>query len=200
MSGSGHAWLGLSRDGRHDHGMGSSVGLREMGRPDKSGSGLFTYPGYVTVAPEMKSKLPHSALRQFVLTLLLLFSALPSIQAVFACDLMGGKMQTVCCCKGHQGAAGCEKGGGCSIHRAASASSCCKVSYLYQPETNANAVPASQSFQPLLSDALQHLPALLSSSPAHAVPVSLQSGLYSNLPPPWRPGTQTYLLTHRLRI
>jgi len=169
-----------------------------MGGSDKSG--LFTYPAYATVALEMKSKLTHSALRQFVLALLLLFSALPSIQAVFACDLMGGKMQTVCCCKGDQGAAGCEKGGGCSIHKATPASGCCKVSYLYQPATNANAVPAAQSFQPLLSNTLQHLPALLLFLPAQDVPVSLQSRSYPDFSPPWRPGTQTYLLTHRLRI
>jgi len=167
-------------------------------RPDKSS--LFMRPAYVTVAFEMKSKLAHSALRQFVLTLLLLFSALPSIQAVFACDLMGGKTQTVCCCKGHQGEAGCEKGGGCSVHKAAPTSGCCEVSYLYQPATNANAVPASQSFQSLLSDTPQPLPALLSFLPAQDVPVSLQSGPYPDLSPPWRPGTQTYLLTHRLRI
>lgn|GEM_PF-1257350 len=166
----------------------------------KSNCWLFTFPAYATVALEMKGKLTHSALRQFVLALLLLFSALPSIQAVFACDLMGGKMQTACCCKGHQGAAGCEKGGGCSAHKATPVSDCCEVSYLYQLGTNASAVPASQSFQTLLSDAPQPLPALLSSLPAHDVPNGLQSGPYSDLSPSWRPGTQTYLLTSRLRI
>ena len=160
---------------------------------------LFTSPPYATVALEMKGKLAHSAVRQFVLTLLLLFSALPSIQAVFACDLMGGKVQTVCCCRGHQGAAGCEKGGGCSVHHGnAPVSNCCAVSYLYQP--GANAVPISQTFQSLLSATPQPLPALLSSFLAHDVPVNLQSGSYFNLSPSWRPGTQTYLLTHRLRI
>ncbi len=161
---------------------------------------MFTHRAYVTVASEMKDNLAHSALRQFVLTLLLLSSVLPSIQSVFACDLMGGKIHAVCCCKGHQGAEGCEKGGGCSIHNAAPASGCCKVSYLYQPVTNASAVPASQSFQSLFPDAPQPMPALLSVLPAHDAPVSLQSGPYPNLSPPWRPGTQTYLLTHRLRI
>jgi len=168
-----------------------------MAGPDKSG--LFTHPAYVTVAFEMKGKLTHSTLRQFVLVLLLLFSALPSIQAVFACGLMGGKMQTACCCKGHQGEAGCEEGGGCSVHTT-SASDCCEVSYHYQPGTDASAVPVSQSFQTLLSDVPQPLPALLSILPAYDVPVSLQSGSYPDLSPLWRPGTQTYLLTHRLRI
>jgi len=167
-------------------------------RPDKRR--LFTYPVYVTVASEMKGKSAHSAIRQFILALLLLSFALPSIQSVFACTRMGGKVNTVCCCKAYHGAPGCEKGGGCSVHNDTPASDCCKVSYLYQPVTSASAVPASHPFQSLLYNAPQLLPALLSSLPAHDAPVSLQSGPYPDLSPPWRPGTQTYLLTNRFRI
>jgi len=148
----------------------------------------------------MKGKLAHSVLRQFVLTLLLLSSVLPSVKTVFACDLMGGKMQTVCCCKAHQSETGCKMGGGCSLHNDTPASDCCKVSHLYQPLTSASALPEAQAFQSVLHDVPQPQAVLLSMLLAYEIPVSLQSGSYSNLSPPWRSGAQTYLLTNRLRI
>ncbi|MDX8410256.1 MAG: hypothetical protein R8K46_00075 [Mariprofundaceae bacterium] len=147
----------------------------------------------------MKGKMAHYALRQFVLALLLLSSALPSIQTVFACDLMEG-IQLVCCCEG-QDAMGCDMGGGgCDTKDAIPVSGCCEVTYVYQPVIDAVALPGLLAFQLLTLDAPQPPPALLSSLFSNDLGISLQTGPYLHPSPPWRLGTKIHLLTSRLRI
>jgi len=148
----------------------------------------------------MKGKVAHSFLRQFVLLTLLLSSTLPSIQTVFACNLMDGKIQTVCCCKGHNAMQGCEKGGGgCDANEAISSTGCCTVTDVYQPLADAVVLPGLHVAQLLVQDMPQP-PALLSSLLSHDMGIRFQYApdLYSS--PPWGSGTNTYLLTSRLRI
>ncbi|WP_072659973.1 hypothetical protein [Mariprofundus micogutta] len=148
-----------------------------------------------------KGKLVHSFLRQFVLLTLLLSSTLPSIQTVFACDFMDGKVQTVCCCEGPEAMMDCETGGGgCDTNEAIPASGCCEVTDVYQPVLDAVALPGSHSFQLLMLDAPQPPPVLLSSLLSHGMGVRFQDAPFLYSFPPWGSGTNTYLLTSRLRI
>lgn len=178
--------------------MESSSDSREIGRPGISR--LFLSLAYATVAFDMKGMLAHSALRQFVMALLLLSSALPSIQSAFACRLMDGKLQIVCCCKGKDAMKGCKMGGGGCDANEVMPKGCCDITYVYQPLIDAVALPGSHAFQFLILDAPQSPPALLSSLLSPEPGISLQTGLYHDPAPPRGHGTKTYLITQRLRI
>ncbi len=151
------------------------------------------------VAFMVKGRLTHSFLRQFVLLTLLLSSVLPSIQSVFACNLMGGKIQTVCCCKGPNAMQGCEMGGGCHANEAASSTGCCTATDVYQPLVDAVALPGLHASQLLAADFPQP-PALFSSLLSHDLGIRFENTPYHYSPPPWGSGSNTYLITNRLRI
>ncbi len=119
-------------------------------------------------------------------------------QTVFACELMDGKVMTVCCCHEPAGT-GCEMGGGCSDQQGTLNSDCCQISYQKVPGTTA-LVSESHAQQVMLLVAPQPPPALLLLLTALGPPDPRLVLFGPAALPPGPPGNLTYLLTRRIRV
>lgn len=126
-----------------------------------------------------------------------LFTGLFSqLQAVFACELMGGGERYVCCCD-EQSDEGCAMGGGCQDQLATPDTNCCSVSYQPLPGSDA-IVSDSHAQQVVLLEAPQPPPALLLSLTVLNPPGNTLPIFFSSTTSP--PGNLIYLLTRRLRV
>jgi len=143
-------------------------------------------------------RLPGCRLSMLAVLILGLFA---QVQMVFACELMAGKAQYVCCCdQPVDGKMGCAMGGGCQDLSPAPlpASDCCEVSYQAAPHVQAVS-PGSASLQVLLLDASQPPPLPVSFVVEGLFPSAhfVQSTHLSTRP---AAGRDVYLKTRRLRI
>ncbi len=123
------------------------------------------------------------------------------LKTVFACELMDGKAQSVCCCNEPDDMSkGCTIGGGCQDQALAptTPADCCEVSYREAPIAKA-AAPAAASIQVLVLNAPQPPPIPAAFDIAPFTPVGHTPRLTRFLPPRVT-GTDTYLLTNRFRI
>ncbi len=137
--------------------------------------------------------------RRFVIATVVFLGLFTQFQMVFACELMDGKAQYVCCCdEPGDMAMGCTMGGGCGNGAPMAGMNCCQVSYQDNPAAKAT-TPGSPSLQVLLLDAPQPPPIPVSFDAPDFVP---QSNVvrFAAIPPPPLAGTDTYLLTNRFRI
>ncbi|MDZ7752903.1 MAG: hypothetical protein U5S82_14900 [Gammaproteobacteria bacterium] len=121
-------------------------------------------------------------------------------QQIFACTLMDGEYRACCCDEDNAMDDGCPLGGGCPGDTAGLVPTmdCCEISHQAVPGMEALSTdPASQLL--LLLDAPQPPPVAV--MPAGAEP---QPFGRSPFEPPYLParvsGTDTYFLTHRLRV
>ncbi len=95
---------------------------------------------------------------------------------------------------------GCEMGGGgCNANEAISSTGCCTITDVYQPLVDAVALPGLHASQLFAADIPQP-PALLASLLSHNMGIRFEDAPYLYSSPPWGSGTNTYLLTSRLRI
>lgn len=135
-----------------------------------------------------------------VVVLFLLTGLSSQFQVVFACDLMGGQPQPVCCC-GEEMLDGCEMGGGCGMDENHHLySDCCEVSVDDLSDVSLGG-PTSTASQVVLQNAPQPPPLALFT--AVSKPQLKFGGAF--LPfhyPTNRPlaGTEIYLVTQRFRI
>ena len=131
----------------------------------------------------------------------LLLGLFAPVQMVFACELMAGTTQYVCCCdQPMDGKMACAMGGGCQdlLPAAVSESDCCEVSY--QAASHAQAVsPGMAGLQVLLLDASQP-PPLPVSSVVEGVFPSAYFVRSTHLSTRLASGRDVYLKTLRLRI
>lgn len=139
--------------------------------------------------------------RQRLVLATLFMGLFSQFQMVFACELMDGKTQYVCCCdEAGNMSKGCAMGGGCQhqMPDSAMASGCCEVSYQQAPSAKAT-TPGSTGLQVLLLDAPQPPPMPASFD---ILEFALASGAlrFTRFVPPRVAGTNTYLLTNRFRI
>lgn len=135
--------------------------------------------------------------RRFVAATVMVLGLFTQFQVVFACELMDGKVQYVCCCD-EPGSMGCAMGGGCHDSRDTQTQNCCAVSY--EPMPNATAIaPESHSLQVLLLDAPQPPPIPVSSDIPEFSPDN-HALRFTHALAPHVAGTDTYLLTNRFRI
>lgn len=137
-------------------------------------------------------------LRPTLAAVILLTAFFVQSQTVFACELLGGSLRTVCCC-GEEVASGCTQGGGCESPTASDAADCCDVS-LDVPGSVAAAVSVTANPVAMLLDRPQPSPATLSAPLALRDP----SGDRRSIPghhasPDWLAGSDIYLLTSRFR-
>ncbi|MEE9158451.1 MAG: hypothetical protein V3U60_08710, partial [Gammaproteobacteria bacterium] len=142
--------------------------------------------------------LRHKRLRRLIAALFLLTGLVSQTQTLFACDLMDGKTQTVCCC-GDEHLDGCTMGGSCTTHNGSSSGGCCDVAFENMPNVAAaspvsldspfNLFKASQSTSVVLPDTIARIAAVAGRARFSAAASSFNFG-----------GTQTYLLTSRLRL
>lgn len=136
--------------------------------------------------------------RRLVAATFLLTGLLTQMQAVYACDLMNSRPSTACCCSTEM-ADGCALGGGCAQSPAPASPGCCDITLEAPPSLNA--APVAPSHAVALPDAHQPAPALPSYY-SHEL-TSLQkphTAVHCDGPPTWLAGTDTYLITLRLRI
>ncbi|HSH42286.1 MAG TPA: hypothetical protein VK973_09215 [Arenicellales bacterium] len=139
--------------------------------------------------------------RHFIVAVAIFVGLFAQFQAVLACELMGGKVQSVCCCdEPGDMSKGCAMGGGCQDQAPGSATAmdCCAVSYQEAPSAKA-APPGVANIQVLLLDAPQPPPIPASFHVPEFPPVDY-APRYTRFVPPWVAGTYTYLLTNRFRI
>ena len=124
--------------------------------------------------------------------LLLVWAALLVPKALFACDLMEGKVQSTCCCE--LKSTGCEQGGDCKGHNTAATSSCCDISYAATATATAD---DSQNY-PVTKPKYPEVTAL----PPDALSLAIKPNWARQLPPIFRflpSGKQLYLTTARFR-
>lgn len=134
----------------------------------------------------------------FVRGLLLLIVALGPLQAqaVFACAMMETVVHDECCCGDHQAAEGCTDHD-CDSNLD-SATSCCEGSV--ELGLDQEAAGEAAAFKPPESDS-DPPPALLFPADTLLLPESSPvPGAFSRTTPPHEPGTDTWLITQRLRI
>lgn len=138
----------------------------------------------------------HLQFHRLVAVALLLTGLLT--QTLFACELTDDKAQAVCCC-GEQVADGCEVGGGCITHdNTLTVADCCQVSVENAADITLSATISLKS-QNKLDAGQPPPPALLSS----VIPIKLPAyavALIRTVPFLKTSGTNTYLVTNRLRI
>ncbi len=138
-------------------------------------------------------------LRRTIATVFLLTGFFAQVQTVFACEILDGTPRSVCCC-GEQMADGCAMGGGCAMPTQSPSTDCCEVS-VEKPASLSATGPVTQSHTVMLLDAPQPPLAVL---PTPFTPIDpsldIRSILYRNTSLVWLAGTQTYLVTSRLRI
>lgn len=135
---------------------------------------------------------------QFVMASILLVGLLSPFQTVFACELMDGKTQYVCCCdEAGEISKGCAVGDSRQNQLPMAEGDCCEVSYL--PAPGSTAIAQQQQAQLLLLDAPQPppLPAYFAFQTI-LTPNGLILYITDSSPPAI--GTRTYLLTNRFRI
>lgn len=143
----------------------------------------------------------NPSFRRFVAATLMFLGLFSQVQMAFACDLMGGKVQSVCCCdEPGDMSKGCAMGGGCQDQAPGPAASmdCCQVSYQEAPSATATA-PGTGNIQVLLLDAPQPPPIPVSFAIAQCIQAS-HTPRFTRFSPPWVAGNDTYLLTNRFRI
>lgn len=127
---------------------------------------------------------------RLAVVLLILVGMVAPPRLVFACQA-GGHKQYTCCC--HKKENPC-RSGSCQHQAKAQQTSCCEVSQ--ETEAEAQASPIGQVFKLLYSPQAPPAPivredvAQLSNPPA----------VFSFCPSVWLAGSQTYLITLRLRI
>lgn len=138
--------------------------------------------------------------RWLATALLVVLALATPFQQIFACTLMDGEYRACCCDEGAVVEDGCPMGGGCADDERGSAPAmdCCEVSHQAVPGMEAlTAEPASQLLLSL--DAPQPPPVaaiLTGAEPWAPVPFPFEPRPLSAPVP----GTDTYLLTHRLRV
>ncbi|WP_152485932.1 hypothetical protein [Methylohalobius crimeensis] len=140
--------------------------------------------------------LDHSSFRRIVIVLLVLAGLGAPLRTVFACQLMDGRKQYVCCCheEGH-----CKHGGGCPHRKPEGPTGCCDVAHEIADDGLASA-PADHVFQVLLLEAPRPPPAAPTPSIALLQPPPLPNPRWRADPPAWCAGSRTYLVTQRFRI
>ncbi len=138
----------------------------------------------------------NSFLRRLVAGVFLFTIIATPLQAVFACDLVDGQVSRTCCC-GDQMSGACAMGGGCDLSSAQAGSSCCQVSF--DDSSSITATPNShpKTFHPP-DDPQPQFPYFSLVNPPQ-LPHKDLFALNIPLDPSWHRGTQTYLVTLRLR-
>ncbi len=139
----------------------------------------------------------NPSFRRIVIAISLFMGLFSQFQTVFACELMSGVAQYICCCD-EPGAMGCEKGGACHDQSGAGGEDCCTVSY-QQVLGSIAIAPASHAQQVLLLNAPQPPPIPVSFDFQNVPPANHATRIANSLPPPVA-GIDTYLLTNRFRI
>lgn len=128
-----------------------------------------------------------------------LFLLFMQTHVLYACDLMGGGPQTVCCCDQEAITDGCDMGGGCATHERYTSGDCCEV--IIEPATSSVSASSSPVGQLVtMLDAPQPPPSVVTVTAADFVtPANTLPRSNLNDPPPWLTGTHTYLITGRFR-
>ncbi|MGH8514125.1 MAG: hypothetical protein ACREV8_09350 [Gammaproteobacteria bacterium] len=141
----------------------------------------------------------HRRLCWGVTGLLLLAGLGARMQLLFACEIMDAAPKLVCCCDTEAPADGCESGGGCVTHAAATAQGCCEITLVPAADLASMTATPGSHFLTLLAAA--QVPPI---TPPAAIYPYPHAGIGAGLPlaytPFWLPGVQTYLFTNRFRI
>ncbi|MFV1996435.1 MAG: hypothetical protein ACC641_00355 [Acidiferrobacterales bacterium] len=131
---------------------------------------------------------------------LLLIALFLQVQTAFACNLMEGKVQAICCCD-TQMEKGCSSGGGCESNASVAQGDCCQIVVSTPTAESATSAMVAKAIldrsdipQPDSSHA--SLP-MIPGTPPSTRPVIAAIG--SN-PTPWLAGKNTYLVTLRIRV
>lgn len=141
-----------------------------------------------------------STIRWLTTALLMVLALATPFQQIFACTLMDGEYRACCCDEGAVMDDGCPMGGGCGDEKArvAPPMDCCEVSHQAVPGMEALSTDLASRLL-LLLDAPQPPPVAAVSADTEPRPP-----IHSPCEPPYAsarvPGTDTYLLTHRLRV
>ena len=138
-------------------------------------------------------------LRRRVVMIFLLTGLIAQVQAVYACGLMDNPPSSACCC-GAEMTDGCTLGGGCSESAMPVSPDCCNITLDTPPSLTA--APVTPSHVVALLDTPQPPAALppLSYSYGLDPPAASHAAVFGIGPPIWLAGTDTYLITLRLRI
>lgn len=139
--------------------------------------------------------LSNPSFRRAVIALLILAGLFAPLRTVFACQLMEGRKQYVCCCHGQEDKC---RHGGCPHDQSGEQAGCCDVSH--EIAADASASPEGCAVQVLLLEAPRPPPA--ASIPSIVLPQTLlvHVSLWRADPPAGRAGSRTYLVTRRFRI
>lgn len=149
----------------------------------------------------------NSSLRRFVVATTLFLGLFTQFQAVFACELKDTKLQFFCCCDeagempiDNDMSMECDMGGGCNdpAGPVSSGMNCCEASY--QPAPSATAIVSELNEQLVLLLDEPQPPPILTSFDLQTIPASSQTAYFPTDTLSRVTGTQTYLLTQRLRI
>ena len=126
-----------------------------------------------------------------------LFTIIASpLQVVFACDLIDGQVSRICCC-GDQMGDGCTTGSDCDISSAQAGYNCCQISFDDSSSVSATSGSHSNTVHPP-DDPQPRLPLPGTANP-RLLTSPTQLALHTPVDPSWHRGTQTYLVTLRLR-
>lgn len=144
--------------------------------------------------------------RRFTAAILMFVGLFAQFQLVFACEETDGQPKAVCCCdeqsemSGMSG--GCDSGEGCQDRAGPpvpNPTECCDVSYAPVPSATATAA-GWHSQKVLLLDGPQPPPPIPAAFALLDFSHTRSLLCFSPAPPPLVAGTNTYLLTKRLRI
>lgn len=147
-------------------------------------------------------KIRHPLFHRLVLAWIVLATLIVQTHTVFACTVMAGVTQKLCCCD-DEGKGFCSGGGVCIDHRASDATDCCATFSQTVPILESDA-PLAAQIDLLLIDAAQApppypvLPIAHSAFISHILPNRIFSTAFLLVPRP--AGTRTFLHTSRLRI
>jgi len=121
------------------------------------------------------------------------------MQLLFACEVMDGAPKLVCCCDAEASADGCESGGGCVTHAAATAQGCCEITLA--PAADLASMTSTPHGQILALLPGAQMPPI---TPSAGISPHPHAGIGAGLPLAytafWLPGVRTYLVTNRFRI
>lgn len=140
--------------------------------------------------------------RRLFLAWIVLATLVVQSHTVFACTIMAGVTQNLCCCD-DEGSGPCGAGGTCIDHREFNAADCCATFSQIIPILESD-VPVAAQIDLLLINAPQApppfptLPIAHSTFISHAVSNHVLSTTFLFAPRP--AGTRTFLQTLRLRI
>lgn len=139
-------------------------------------------------------------LRRIAALALLLAGGLIQAQTVFACTITGAQANTACCCEGENTSQNCHSSSTCvDANNASQPTPCCTVSVQIPDHLTASVAAPDRHAVDLL-DAPQPPPAL---PELLAVVIELDSTSTLTAPDMSAPatvGSNTYLITHRLRL